>query len=296
MTAAIRYRVTHVTRYVYSEAVSLCHNVARLTPRPAPGQVLHESALRISPLPAIRSDHRDWFQNPTTNFTIQEPHRELKLTATHDISVTQQLPPRASPPWEWIRDHLAKNIHLPNWLDALQFRFASPAIPIQGDYAAYAQSSFPAQRPIVEAVSELTQSIHREFAYDPRATNVTTTVAEVFQQRRGVCQDFAHFQLACLRSLGLAARYVSGYLSTTPPPGRARVVGADASHAWIAVFCGELGWVAFDPTNPGLPTDRYIVLAWGRDYQDVSPVKGVILGGGHHRVEVSVDASPVPEP
>jgi transglutaminase-like putative cysteine protease len=288
--SGIRYTITHVTRYVYTEPVSLCHNVARLTPRWCAQQSLESSTLVISPPPAIRSEHLDYFQNPTTNFTIQDPHRELKLTATHTITVHNDERPLGPDCWLSVRDRLLSE-RLGDWLSANEYRQESPSIPLSDDYAAYAKESFFAGRPICDAVRDLTRRIHKDFAYDPQATTVTTTVPEVFKQRRGVCQDFAHFQIACLRSLGLAARYMSGYLSTTPPPGKPRIVGADASHAWISVFCGSNGWVQYDPTNADLPSDRYIVLAWGRDYSDVCPVKGVILGGGQHRVDVSVDAA-----
>lgn len=288
------YRVSHVTTYVYAEPVSLCLNVARLTPRNTPWQTVDESAVTISPRPAVRSERIDYFGNPTTDFTIQEPHRELKISGTHRVRVNSRSTPIDETSWEAVRDRLSAD-RSPDWLDATQFRFESRSVPIDAEYARYAASSFSQNRPLVEAVRELTHRIHRDFVYDQKATTVTTSVREVFQSRRGVCQDFAHVQLACLRSLGLAARYVSGYLMTMPAPGQPRLIGADASHAWVSVFCGTAGWVEFDPTNDGVVGDRHILLTWGRDYTDVSPVKGVILGGGQHRVEVSVDARPEAE-
>ena len=180
-----------------------------------------------------------------------------------------------------------------DWLRARQFAFESRYVTGVKEYREYARPSFAPGRSILEAAVDLTRRLHTEFTYDPRATTITTPIKDVFRTRRGVCQDFAHLQLAAVRSLGLAARYVSGYLSTTPPPGKPKLVGADASHAWVSVFCGEAGWVDLDPTNNQLAGDRHIVLAWGRDYDDVSPVKGVILGGGPHTVEVSVDAEAV---
>jgi transglutaminase-like putative cysteine protease len=179
----------------------------------------------------------------------------------------------------------------PDWLDAYQFAFGSRYVLLDSGYGAYALGSFAAGRPILAAALDLTRRIHAEFAYDPQATTLATPVAEVFEKRRGVCQDFAHLQLACLRSIGLAAQYVSGYISTIPPAGQERVVGADATHAWIRLFCGEHDWVDLDPTNNVMPQDRHIWLAWGRDYDDVSPLKGVILGGGPHTVQVSVEVS-----
>jgi transglutaminase-like putative cysteine protease len=290
----IRYRVSHRTTYHYSDVVSLCHNVAHLTPRDYAVQALEASEIRISPFPAARMDRPDYFGNPTVYFTVQDPHTELRIEATHTIAVWPRPPVPAAPPWDSIRERFAGE-NRPDWLDAAQFRYETRAIPPQPEYAYYAKPAFPEGRSVVEAVADLTARIHRDFVYDPRATNVATPLKEVFEKRRGVCQDFAHFQVACLRSLGLAARYVSGYLSTTPPPGKARLIGADASHAWISVFCGEAGWVEFDPTNNQMANERYILLGWGRDYSDVCPVKGVILGGGAHDVKVAVDAIPEDE-
>ena len=196
-----------------------------------------------------------------------------------------------TPAWETIRDRLTQD-RAANWLEAYQFAFDSRFSVADPRYGEYAKSSFTPGRPVLDAALALTHRIHEEFVYDPRATTLTTPVAEVFANRRGVCQDFAHFQLACLRSLGLAARYVSGYLSTVPPPGKARLIGADATHAWVSLFCGEAGWVDLDPTNDQIPAERHVLLAWGRDYDDVSPLKGVILGGGQHRVGVTVDVCP----
>jgi len=273
--------------------VSLCQNVAHLVPRDCQRQRADDSVLSISPDPAVIEDRVDYFGNPICYFTIQEQHRELTVSVTHRVEVWATVPPVANntPAWELIRDRLRFD-RSPPWLDAYQYTFDSRYVAADARYAAYALQGFTAGRPIVEAVLDLTRRIHSEFIYDPRATNLTTPVAEVFENRRGVCQDFAHLMLACLRSIGLASRYVSGYLSTQPPPGKPRLVGADATHAWVSVFCGELGWIDFDPTNNQIPGDRYVLLAWGRDYEDVSPLKGVILGGGQHVVRVSVDVRP----
>lgn len=273
--------------------MSLCQNVAHLVPRDCSRQRAEDSILSISPDPAVIEDRVDYFGNPICYFTIQEQHRELTVSVTHRVEVWATVPPVANntPAWELIRDRLRFD-RSPPWLDAYQYTFDSRYVAADPRYAAYALHGFTTGKPIVEAVLDLTRRIHSEFIYDPRATNLTTPVAEVFENRRGVCQDFAHLMLACLRSIGLAARYVSGYLSTQPPPGKPRLVGADATHAWVSVFCGELGWVDFDPTNNQIPGDRYVLLAWGRDYEDVSPLKGVILGGGQHVVRVSVDVRP----
>lgn len=286
------YHITHITSYRYSEAVSLCQNVAHLAPRPCHRQRTERSVLAITPDPAVIEERVDYFGNPVAYFTIQEQHKELSVRVTHHVAVRADYVPQAhsTPAWETVRDRLPHD-RSPIWLDAFQYAFDSRYTNIDPLYAEYAAVSFTPGRPILEAALDLTQRIHTEFVYDPRATTLATPVAEVFANRRGVCQDFAHFQLACLRSLGLAARYVSGYLSTVPAPGKERLVGADATHAWISLFCGDAGWVDLDPTNNQVPAERHILIAWGRDYDDVSPLKGVILGGGQHSVMVSVDVA-----
>jgi transglutaminase-like putative cysteine protease len=288
------YRITHNTTYDYSQPVSLCHNVAHLVLRECDRQRADESVLSITPDPAVLEDRVDFFGNPVSYFTIQEQHRELKVSVTHRVEVWAEPPPVAqnTPAWEVVRDRLPRD-RASVWLDAYQYAFDSRYVATDPRYAEYAATSFVPGRPVLEAALDLTRRVHAEFVYDPRATNLTTPVAEVFEKRRGVCQDFAHLMLACLRSQGLAARYVSGYLSTLPPPGKPRLIGADATHAWVSVFCGDSGWVDFDPTNNQIPADRHILIGWGRDYEDVSPLKGVILGGGDHSVRVSVDVMPV---
>jgi transglutaminase-like putative cysteine protease len=289
----MHYRVTHTTAYEYTDPVSLCHNLAHLTPRTVPTQTCHGSNLTISPQPAVVADRTDYFGNPVTFFAIQEPHVELTLTATHAVEVRPAAAPEpgTSPPWEAVRDRLPED-RTPAVLDAYQYAFGSCYAQPAAELAEYARASFRPGRPLVEASLELMNRIHAEFRYDPKATTVSTPLKEVFARRRGVCQDFAHLQIACLRSLGLAARYVSGYLCTTPPPGRPRLVGTDATHAWLSVYSPGAGWVDLDPTNDRVPSDQHVVLAWGRDYGDVSPLKGVILGGGRHAVKVTVDVIP----
>ena len=289
----MRYRITHATNYHYSAPVSLCQNVAHLVPRTCRGQQAEKSVLTITPDPAVLEDRVDFFGNPVTYFTIQERHREMTVSVSHRVEVKPEpLPPaHTSPAWEAVRDRLPRDGD-PAWLDAYQHCFDSRYVSADPRYAAFAAAWFTPGRPIIEAALDLTRHIHATFVYDPRATNLTTPVAEVFEHRRGVCQDFAHLMLASLRSLGLAAHYVSGYLSTTPPPGKPRLVGADATHAWVSVFCGDAGWVDFDPTNNQIPRDRHVLIGWGRDYEDVSPLKGVILGGGKHTIRVSVDVAP----
>ena len=288
-----RYRVTHVTTYDYTEPVSLCQNVAHLSARPCDRQRSGSPVLTISPEPAVLEERLDYFGNPAHYFTIQEAHRRLTVRAEHTIGVRPgpALDPAATPAWESVRDRLPRDRAAP-WLDAYQFAFDSRYVTADRRYADYAAASFAPGRPVLAAALDLTHRIHAGFAFDPQATTIATPVLEVFQKRRGVCQDFAHLLQACLRSLGLATRYVSGYLCTVPPPGTARLVGADATHAWVSLYCGDAGWVELDPTNDQVPGDRHVLLAWGRDYEDVSPLKGVILGGGQHRVNVAVDVVP----
>jgi transglutaminase-like putative cysteine protease len=285
------YRVTHKTTYEYTEPVSLCQNLAHLGPRETPVQLCRQTVLAVMPQPAVYSSRTDFFGNPSAFFTVQEPHRELVVTATHVVELLPHTPPEAerSPPWEEVRDLLPRD-RAPAVLDAYQFVFDSRYVRTSPSLTEYAAPSFTAGRPLIEALLDLTRRIHADFLYDQCATTVATPLQDVFARRRGVCQDFAHLQIACLRGLGLAARYVSGYLSTHAA-GQRRLVGTDASHAWLSVFCPMFGWIDVDPTNNQIPSDRHILLAWGRDYEDVSPIKGVILGGGQHSVKVAVDVA-----
>jgi transglutaminase-like putative cysteine protease len=284
------YRVTHTTTYSYSKVVSLCHNLAHLTPRHAPRQACLHSELQVTPTPAVQRPQLDFFGNRATYFTIEEPHDKLTVRAVSLTTVIPFNPPAAkeTPSWESVSAFLQTDLS-PAGLEARQFVFESPYVKCHPDLTAYAASSFTPGRPLLEAALELTERIHTDFSYDSAATTVHTPLQDVFRLRRGVCQDFAHLQIAGLRGLGLAARYVSGYLRTKPPPGQARLVGADASHAWLSIFCPKVGWIDLDPTNNLIPSDKHILLAWGRDYDDVSPVKGVNLGGGRHSVRVAVD-------
>jgi transglutaminase-like putative cysteine protease len=290
----MRYRLTHSTRYSYEGAVTVSHHLAKLAPRTLPGQRCPWHELEIQPVPVGRGVHIDSFGNTTTYFEIEGKHETLEVIARSlvEVAPARAQDAAATPPWEGVREacHAEK---LTPGSDAGIFRFASPMVPVGAEYAAYARVDFPAGRPILEGVIALTDRVFREFWFDPRATDVTTPVAEVMKKKAGVCQDFAHLMLACLRSLGLPARYVSGYLETAPPPGQPRLIGADASHAWISVFCGDqAGWVDADPTNNLLPGERHITVAWGRDFSDVSPLRGVTLGAGGQRLEVSVDVIP----
>ncbi len=290
----MRYHITHTTTYAYAEPVSLCQNVAHLAPRADRRQRAEAPVLTITPEPAVLEDRVDFFGNPVCYFTVQEPHRELTVCVEHRVGVNHDPPPTQSAGWEAVRDRLPRE-GTAAWRDAYQFVFDSRFVAADPRYAEYARAAFAPGRPVLDAALDLMRRVHTDFVYDPRATTLATPVAEVFETRRGVCQDFAHLMLSCFRSLGLAARYVSGYLSTLPAPGKARAVGADATHAWVSLFCGDAGWVDLDPTNDTIPADRHVLLAWGRDYEDVSPLKGVILGGGAHTVRVAVDVRPEDE-
>jgi transglutaminase-like putative cysteine protease len=292
----VKYKVTHTTEYQYNELTAVCHNLVHLTPRRSARQRCQDFRLEISPEPAHLASRQDYFGNQSSYFSIQQSHQGLSVTASSRVTLAPVEPVEAtkSPGWETIRDELP-SVRTPEWLDACQYVFESPCVKGSAELAAYAAESFPAGRPVLEAVADLNRRIHADFRYDPQATSVTTPVHEVFRHRHGVCQDFAHAAIGCLRSLGLAARYVSGYLRTVPPPGKPRLVGADASHAWFAVYAGTFGWVDFDPTNNLLVDTDHITLAWGRDYSDVAPVRGVFVGAGHHAMTVSVDVEPQDE-
>lgn len=289
----MNYHVTHTTTYTYGEPVAVCHNQVHLTPREGRRVKCPSHRLTIRPAPAHSVHRRDYFGNLVHWFSIEESHRLLTITATSRVQV---LPPEYSenewsPPWEAIRDSLRDGT-ADNWLEAVQFVFGSATVPIADELAQYARPSFPPGRPILQAVRELTSRIFTDFEYDPWATQVTTPTLQAFELRRGVCQDLAHIQVGCLRSLGLAARYVSGYLRTFVAPGEPQLIGADQSHAWLSVFCGPLDWLEFDPTNDTMCSLDHIMLAWGREYGDVAPVKGVFLGGGTQSHTVSVDVQP----
>lgn len=290
----MRYDVRHHTVYRYSQPVSIAHHVLHLVPRHCDRQVLHASSIAVSPQPAVRSDSVDYFGNPVTFLTIQEQHEELAIDARSlvDVSAPDDREPSQTVRWDEILQGLQQSGSR-DALATLQFAFESPYTQATADLACYARESFLPGRPLLEAALDLTRRIHREFRYDSTATSVATSVDDVFSMRRGVCQDFAHLELACLRALALPARYVSGYLLTRAPPGREKLVGSDASHAWISVWCPEAGWVDLDPTNDSFVGDEHVTLAWGRDYGDISPINGVIFGGGDHVIEVAVDVIPV---
>jgi transglutaminase-like putative cysteine protease len=255
---------------------------------------LAKSEVHIDPTPATMTERTDYFGNLLYFFTVQEPHKELVVESRSEVNVEEMAVavPHDSISWEEAAK-LIPRVQSPEGLEAYQFIFESPRIKLRQDFASYALQSFTPGRPLRDGLLDLTARIHKDFRFDSKVTNVRTTTEEVFRKRHGVCQDFAHFEIACLRSLNLSARYVSGYLRTHPPPGQPRLVGADASHAWISAYCPGIGWIDLDPTNNLVPSSGHVTLAWGRDYGDVSPVYGVIQGGGAHELTVAVDMEEV---
>jgi transglutaminase-like putative cysteine protease len=290
----MKYRIVHKSTYEYRSPVSFGNHVAWLQPRSYPHHVCMRHELEVAPKPAGLDRRVDFFGNTICIFTIDEPHDELEIVARSEVAL-DEMPsvwPEASPPWERVTEIL-RTARDPDILDAWQFVFESPRIQPGPEFGAYAAPSFRSGRPLTEAVVDLTARIHKEFHFDAKSTSVRTSADDVLAQRSGVCQDFAHIEVACLRSLGLAARYVSGYVRTSPPPGKPRLVGADASHAWVSVFCPGAGWLDIDPTHNMIPSQSHVTLAWGRDYGDLSPVRGVIVGGRDHELHVAVDMTPV---
>ena len=287
----MKYRVTHQTIYSYEQTVTACHNEAHLIPRNSAHQRCLNCRLDIDPPPSARSEREDFFGNRVTYYAVDVPHERLIVTATSDILLENpaaQLPLRSGTPWQESVRRLHQELSADN-LDARQYLLDSPMVCATPEIKRYAAPVFRGELPVADVVLELMVRIHRDFTYDPGFTTVATPLSEVVKHRRGVCQDFAHLAIACLRSHGLPARYVSGYIETLAPPGQEKLRGADASHAWFAVYDPNAGWLDYDPTNNQIPIDRHITTAWGRDYSDITPLKGVIYGGGHHQTEVSVD-------
>ncbi len=288
----MNYRIVHRTLYEYTAPVTVSHHVARLEPRETGAQQRLEFEMEITPAPALRKEREDYFGNQLRFFSIQEAHQRLEITSTSRVSVNAPREPATEPATAWTdAARLFRDPVSPEVVEAYQFVFDSPQVRASFELYDYAQKSFSKDAPVLAGVRDLTRRIHGDFQYDPKATTVATQLEEVMKTRRGVCQDFAHLGIACLRSLGLPARYVSGYLRTRPPEGKERLVGADASHAWFSVFCPGAGWRDFDPTNNAEPAEEHITIAFGRDFGDVSPVAGIITGGGRHEVKVSVDVA-----
>lgn len=298
----MKLSIVHETHYTYGLPVVLCHNEARLLVRAAPGQLCTRSELRIEPSPSQVAERFDSFGNRVVYFALEVPHDRLIVIARSEVAITAQphaIDLAASPAWEDVRDWLSESglqagNDTSDWSSAtrqaiVQFALDSTHVPCSDALRAFAAPSFPPRAPVLSSASDLISRIHNEFAFRPESTTIATPVAEVLTQRSGVCQDFAHLAIGCLRSMGLAARYVSGYVETVPPPGQPRLQGADRSHAWLAVYAPGFGWVDADPTNNQIPARQHLTMAWGRDYADVAPIKGVIFGGGNHTLDVAVD-------
>lgn len=289
------YQVEHETRYVHAGRASKSRHVACLRPRVSPRLTLHWHDLDIEPSPGGTVERLDHFGNSLHQFEILTPYVELRAVSRSLVEIWPRLTsvdPDHSPAWEEVRDEATFDSNTPFDPD-VEFCYASPYIALAPELAAFARQSFPSGRPFLAGAIDLMHRIYNEFTFDPTATTITTPITRVLADRHGVCQDFAHLQIGGLRALGLPARYVSGYLLTDPPPGQPRLVGADASHAWLSVKCPRHGWVDLDPTNDALPDLRHVTVAWGRDYGDVSPLRGTVLGGQRQTLHVGVSVIPV---
>jgi transglutaminase-like putative cysteine protease len=293
----MQYLVRHRTTYRYLQDVSHSWHLAHLRPRATPTQTVQDSSISLSLEPASRVGREDYFGNPCEWFAIDQPHTKLEVLAESKVTVAPapERISRDSLPWEEVRKLLEESAD-EEARDAVQFIFDSALTAFESDVAAYGVVSFPPGRPLLAGAMELMNRIHKDFRYDTTVTDVATPVDRVYEIRAGVCQDLAHAGIAAMRSIGLPARYVSGYLLTQPPPGKPRLLGADASHAWFSVWAPPFGWVDLDPTNNILVGESHVTAAWGRDYSDVAPVSGIILGGHDHMVEVGVDVIPVEKP
>ncbi|SDU05110.1 transglutaminase family protein [Halopseudomonas salegens] len=295
----MKYQLRHTTSYEYSGQVSLSHNEARMLPRELPWQWVGETRIHINPAPIRQRERTDFFGNRVVYFSLEQLHSNLQVTLTCSLE-TRPRPAQdifSSIPWEDAVQALRQDLAYSNadTLEARLFALDSAFVQQHDRLANYARQSFTPGCNLVDAIASLNQQIFTDFTYDPDFTTVATPVEEVLANRRGVCQDFAHLAIGCMRSMGLAARYVSGYMETLPPPGQEKLLGADATHAWLSVYVPGWGWLEIDPTNGCLPDERYIILGWGRDYADVTPLKGVMTGGGEHELSVAVDVIPSPD-
>ena len=289
------YRIVHSTTYTYEQPARACHNSVTLLPRSDGPTTPVNFRVQIRPQPESIWRREDFFGNSVHSFSLDASHRQLIVTASGRVRVAYPAAPdpQATPSWSQVRTEV-QNQQDPNWFESCQYQFESPRIRMRPEFADYCAASFTAGRPVLASALELTHRIAADFEYDVHATEVHTPTDRAFSMRRGVCQDFAHVQIACLRSLGVPARYVSGYLRTVSQPGQPALLGADQSHAWVSVYCGrQVGWIDLDPTNNKICDNDHIPIAWGRDFGDVIPVRGVFLGGGEHAISVSVDVQPI---
>ena len=289
----MRYRVKHITNYDYAKSINQCYNEAKILPRATAYQDCIDVDLIIRPDPNDRRERQDFFGNRSVYFAIQYPHKKLMVSVESEVVVHPSAFNSAlkyDGAWECAISKLNAFTN-PDDIEAYQFTLESPHIILSKALQEYAHKSFRKNRPYIESVVDLTRRIFSDFTFDSEFTSISTPLADVLKHKKGVCQDFAHLAIGCLRSIGLAARYVSGYIETQPPPGKEKLVGADASHAWFSVYIPEIGWVDFDPTNNLVPSGQHITVAWGRDFSDVTPIKGVIYGSGKHKLGVSVDVN-----
>ena len=285
----MKYRVTHISRYTYGSPVDLAAHMLHLRVRPMPWQRILSERIDAEPSGARRRDAEDHFGNVVTWLFLDRPHAGFSVTAESVVEVSCPPPPENTLPWEAV----AAAAHGAQAGGAAEFRFDSALAPAIAEARDYAKVSFPAGRPVLEGLTDLNRRIFKEFKFRAGVTSVATPVSRTMARREGVCQDFSHAMVSALRGLGLPARYNSGYIRTRPPLGQPRRQGADQSHAWVGAWLGpDRGWVDLDPTNGIVVRDEHVLLGWGRDYADVSPVQGVILGGGAHRLSVSVDLAP----
>ncbi|EMI53959.1 transglutaminase family protein [Rhodopirellula sallentina] len=295
MTQTANYRIIHETAYRYSEPVALCQNQLRMRPRNQAKLKCHSCEVEIDPAPASILRHPDYYGNMVDSFSIESLHQSLLVRVTSRVTVSAPDAENlaSAPAWTELASMVRRGDKPVDW-DAREFVFESPRIELSPKFADYAREIMQPHTSIVDAVDALTKHIHNDFRYDTQATDVNTTTEDAFLMKAGVCQDFAHVQIACLRSLGLPTRYISGYLRTYPPEGEPRLVGSDESHAWISVYAGsEVGWVDFDPTNAVRAGTDHIPMCLGRDYDDISPMRGIVMGGGQPELKVSVDVLPL---
>jgi transglutaminase-like putative cysteine protease len=291
-----RYRIVHRTAYDYHAAMTDGYTVAHLLPRDTPFQTVEHAELVVDPEPAERDEFVDVFGNRVAQFGVHGPHDGLVIEARSTVTVVSSPPLDDDTPWELVAETIAR-LRGDDVLHVGPFRSSSQFVDLAAlgnELSDIAASSFLPGRGIIEALRDLCHRIFTDFTFDPTSTDLSTPLADVLATRSGVCQDFAHLASGCLRSVGLAARYVSGYIETQPPPGQQRLVGADMSHAWCSVWTPAAGWIDFDPTNDHVPVHRHVTLGWGRDYADISPVRGVVIGpASHQTMDVSVDVAPV---
>jgi len=285
------YKIVHTTSYAYSEPVSLCYNIARLIPRSFDKQVCKKSIVTITPLPDVKEEYEDFFGNKLMYFAIQQEHKKLTVTVSSEVEkITREAPEinlYGGVSWQNVKELTRQSTAA--WLDVQQYIPETAFTAVTPEIKAYAAESYQPGVPMFDATHQLMERIYRDFEFRAGFTTISTPLAEVMKAGKGVCQDFAHLAIACARSVGLPARYISGYLETMPPPGKQKLAGADASHAWFAVYIPYMGWIEFDPTNNQMPGAHHITACWGRDYADIAPLKGVIINSGPHQLSVSVD-------